>query len=459
MAGKFHSRMWVCPCAAGSLIPAVMRMCFRLSGIAAAIAVLATSVIAQTPPLTRDRPDSKVNRALNGLEEEYAQGGFKDPWAFQLKEIIDLGPDAVPELIVELDATDSDIMLRNLGFMLRAIGDQRAVPALIRALPKTLRKPGSDMGCRADDAELFAFMRKHDLDKEDRGEHYSFGRPVREIGGALQTLTGVKHGEEEIYGVFLQGGPHQQRMQRDLYRRCTERWATWWEENWQAHVADKKYAQVGLPNNDLGAAQIFPQGPTVKIGGGSSGHTAEPDSDPKAKYEVFYDLDTGRRSRFPKELESLKDDPHRLDKIQAWAAREGFDLMGTHFYATGRKEPHYAIRSLGLTAWEIDAERYKTIDEEITRPEPLKIGSPAAGLLLHYDEERRELNPAIPAAFLFVTREGTYGVLLVGVEVLDTNVKVGMTASGEQAFNPVGFYKGRRFSVKIVEPAEEQEDD
>ena len=51
-------------------------------------------------------------------------------------------------------------MLRSLGFVLRAIGDKRAVPALIRAIPTTLRKPGSDMRCRADEGELFTCMQK-----------------------------------------------------------------------------------------------------------------------------------------------------------------------------------------------------------------------------------------------------------------------------------------------------------
>jgi hypothetical protein len=315
------------------------------------------------------------------------------------------------------------------------------------------------MGCRANDQDLFAFMQKYDLDVKDRDDHYSFGRPVREIGGALQKLTGVKHGEEEIYGVFLQGGPHQQRMQRQLYRRCTERWAAWWEENWKTHVADKKYALVRLGSSDLGEAQTFPQGPTVKIGGASSGHIAQPDGDAKADYEVFYDLDTGRRMGLPKALQAIQDDPHRLDKIQAWAAREGFDLMGTYYRVSGREQPHHAIRGLGLTAWEIDAERYQTIDTEITQPEPLKIGRPAGGLLLHFDEQRSDYDPVAKAAFLFVTREGTYGVLLVGVEVLDTNVKLGVPASGEQAFNPVGFFKGRRFSMKIVEPVNEPGED
>jgi len=429
----------------------------RCLALAALLVALPGLLLAQEKPAPRVRPDSKTNKVIEALEQEYAANGFKDGWAFQLKALIDLGADAVPDIISELDATDRDIMLRNLGFAARAIGDKRVVPALIRALPKTLRKPGSDMGLSTDDKDLFAFMQKHDLDEKDRDRYYSFGRPVREIGGALQKLTGVKHDEEQIFGVFLQGGPLQQQMQKLLYRRCAERWAAWWEDNWQKHVTDRKYASVGLPNSDLIVGQQFPQGPTVKIGGGGSGHTAEPDGDPTSKYEVFFDLDTSRRMAFPQQLAALKNDPHRLDKIQAWAAREGFDLMGTYYELPTAKQPHYAIRGLGLTAWEIDAARYKTLGTEITKPEPLPTGPPAGGLLLHYDEKRGEYDPIVPAAFLFVTREGTYGALFVGVEVLDTNVKLGVPAPAgvEPALDPVGFHKGRRFSFRVVEPAEE----
>jgi hypothetical protein len=73
---------------------------------------------------------------------------------------------------------------------------------------------------------------------------------------------------------------------------------------------------------------------------------------------------------------------------------------------------------------------------------------------MHFDQQRRAPDPVAMAAFLFVTREGTYGALFVGVEVRDTNVKPGVPLQGDEALNPVGFRKGRRFSVKIVEPAE-----
>ncbi len=402
----------------------------------------------------RVRPDSRVNRLLDALDQEYKAKQFSEAWAWHLKSIVEIGKDAVPDLIKELDATDSDIMLRNLGFMLRAIGDKRALPALIRAFPKTLRKPGSDMGLRAEDKELLAFMQKHDLDKTDRANMYGFGRPVREISGALETLSGVKHGEEELYGVMLREGLLPQHFQRQLYRRCAERWAAWWESQWEEHVTDKSFALVRLPPEEPLPVKLFPSGAGVKMASGGSGYTAEPDDGAAARRTVFYDLDTGRSLRMPEALTALKEDPSRLDKIHDWAAQEGFDLMGTMYQPAGSEKRYYAIRALGLTAWEITPDRYQTIDGEIKKEEPMAMGRPAAGLLLHYDAKRGEYDPTAPTAFLFLTRESTYGVLHVGVEVLDTNVKIGVPVQGDPALNPVGFAKGRRFSYRLVDSGE-----
>src|SRR5689334_5098651 len=60
----------------------------------------------------------------------------------QIKKLVDIGPDAVPALCMELDRATRDVPLRLIPFTLRAIGDPRAVPALIRTIPKTLRPPG-----------------------------------------------------------------------------------------------------------------------------------------------------------------------------------------------------------------------------------------------------------------------------------------------------------------------------
>ncbi len=91
---------------------------------------------------TRQRRDTPTGRLLNKLEDQNAgPARFQDPWLRSLKEIADLGPAAVPELVEELDATDNDMMIRCMAFTLRAIDDKRAVPALIRTIPKTFFAP------------------------------------------------------------------------------------------------------------------------------------------------------------------------------------------------------------------------------------------------------------------------------------------------------------------------------
>src|SRR5262245_49543295 len=226
--------------------------CCRTIGLGVAVFFLLSIPSGSTQEKTNERirPNTKVNQVLDRLDQEFAQKRYGEAWARTLRELIQVGPDAVPELIAELDTTDSDIMLRNLGFALRTIGDKRAIPALIRALPKTLRKPGSDMGLPCADQELLAFLQKHDLNSTDRAGSYSFGRPVREIGAALRSLSGTRQGEEELNGVMLEGTALQQHLQRQLFYRCAQRWQKWWEKNWQEHVTDVGYALVRLRSDE-----------------------------------------------------------------------------------------------------------------------------------------------------------------------------------------------------------------
>jgi hypothetical protein len=418
--------------------------------------VLAYSAAAQPPVIQRQRPDTKVNRLIEQLEVTYRTHPFQDEWASVLKEIADIGPDAVPDLIAELDATDSDIMQRNMGFLLRAIGDKRAVPALIRALPRTCRKPGSDMGCNAKDKDLLAFLQKYDLDEDNRDGMYGYGRPVREISGALEKLTGKKHGEEQLYHVFLSGGVQQQLAQRKLYYRCAERWAEWWEANWKEHVDDEAYAKVDLPPGNDSPTVEFPHGPEFRQGSGMSGYIVESELAAKARY-VFYDLDTGRGLPLPERFRGSADGAARRDAIEAWAADEGFDLMGTEFTPEGETKLHYAIRTLGLSAWQVADERWDSFAAEVPQVEPLKLGRPAAGLLLRQDEKTKAVSATETAVFLFRTREGAFGILRLGVEVHDDDMsdRIGKPAMGDIDLDPVGFYKGRRMSYRLIEGADE----
>jgi hypothetical protein len=90
-----------------------------------------------------------------------------DEWAAAIRELVWIGKPAVPELVAELDRTNRDQTLRALGFTLRAINDPRAVPALIRAIPKLLREAGSDCGVSIHDADLWSFMKQHERHPDD----------------------------------------------------------------------------------------------------------------------------------------------------------------------------------------------------------------------------------------------------------------------------------------------------
>ncbi len=60
------------------------------------------------------------------------------------------------------------------------------------------------MGLRANDPKCVAFAQQHDLSERSNHNDFGFGRPVREVLGALQKLTGHDGGEEAIYNIFLE---------------------------------------------------------------------------------------------------------------------------------------------------------------------------------------------------------------------------------------------------------------
>lgn len=198
--------------------------------------------------------DERVEAALNALRTcpTEVDRDFK-PWASIIRELIEIGKPAVPKLTAELDRTEKDKMLRDLGFVLRGIGDPRAAPALIRAIPRIARPSGSDCLFYIEgDPELGQFMREHD--HEYRGKpgqsaagkivHFSYGRPIYEIMPALEKLVGGIDGWRELRFVSNEGGREQRRLQRRLFLQLAERWADWWSKNWPKYVKNKEEAQL-----------------------------------------------------------------------------------------------------------------------------------------------------------------------------------------------------------------------
>ena len=399
----------------------------------------------------RIRKNTKVGKLLNRLEElDAGNGRFELPWCKVLKEIVEQGPAAVPELIEELDVTSDRRMLADLGFILRAIGDRRAAPALIRSIPKTLIPPSSDVGCRLEDPVLLKFMHKHELGEHHEKNQFSFGRPVREVFGALHKLTGKRFDEDQVYSIFLEGLPTQQALQRELFDRIARQWAGWWEQHWKESVSDAAYSRVNLPEFRREATSLPQPGTHFKTSGGASNWILESISNSKAEV-VFLDLDTTRVSPLPEKWRQIKNVESYLDEILAWAGREGFDVFGAEYQSPSDGKRYFAIRPIGLRAWELGEDRWKMESSDVTIEQLQSEGLPVTGPLLHYESSREAYEPSRKAAFFYLTREGTPGLLYVGIEVLDGSLKPGRASTGDNELDPVAFQKGRRLAWTRLE--------
>ncbi len=174
------------------------------------VALIALAEHAANPAMSQERPEP--GQAARPVAEEIQQAIIalrntdirnSKGWATAARKLTEIGKPAVPPLIEELERTTADRPLRSLGFTPRAIGDPRAVPALIRAIPRTLMPPASDFGLPMDDPELLAFLRKHDLDEDDKLDGFGIGRAYREITGALHAITGQRFNEDELNSIFL----------------------------------------------------------------------------------------------------------------------------------------------------------------------------------------------------------------------------------------------------------------
>jgi hypothetical protein len=169
---------------------------------------------------------------------------------------------------------------------------------------------------------------------------------------------------------------------------------------------------------------------------------------PKSR-TVFLDLDIGRASALPEKWKNEPDLSKHQNAILKWASDEGFDLMGTEYEAKDSKRV-FALRSIGMRAWELGDHRWKHTFDDITLGELESEGLPTGELLLHRDPDTTEFDPLATATFLYMTKEGTPGLLYVGVEVQDDSQKPGGIAQGDLEHDPVGFEKGRRFGFSYL---------
>lgn len=336
-----------------------------------------------------------------------------DEWAAAIRELTEIGPAAVPELVRELETTDRDATLRALGFTLRAIGDPRAVPHLIRAIPKTLRRPGSDCGVHVIDQELFDFMKLHDRAPDDRRD-FSYGRPVNEILVALERLTGHREPphngqQDDLRHVFLRGSDAEQAAQRKQFDERMRVWQDWWAKNWRRFVTKQQLETVTILPRDQdlvardGLARfgpLFPTGPGVNLG---PIHDVVLESTHLWDAKSHIDFDSGRVYEF---LEHRASVPNGDDDLhfKRWCQQYGIDVRNNRYLDTS-----------DLFTWLIDDARWDTLEDELRSGKPFDLGREAPDGLFAFDKTTGELLENRGGTFLFTTREGGRGIIKTSV--------------------------------------------
>jgi hypothetical protein len=354
-------------------------------------------------------------------------------WCSLIRELVAIGPAAVPALSAELDATEEERTMRRLAFALRAIGDPRAVPALIRAIPKTLQPPLSDYGLLVGDPELLKFMQQHDLASmsgKRRLRDFDFGRPVREVFGALEKLTKQNLGDELLYSVVKTDDPGAEAIQTRMYRQQAEKWQAWWEQNWRDFTADEAYRRVGLPPEEQPAPRPFAVlAGKARTGSGKGGFVLSPLAE---RGDHLLDLDTGVEPKAPQGNHDLA----------LWAAQNGVDLMCVDYQIEGQSV--YALRAFNMRVQEISLRDAKNIDKFLERGE-LPAGKPVGEILLRLDDKTGRY-AAGNAAFLYQTREGGLGVIELTDQITEARDITGQLFTSKG----VGFHKGAKFNYHPI---------
>jgi beta-lactamase regulating signal transducer with metallopeptidase domain len=387
----------------------------RANRVAAALKVLQA-----TPPATQD---DRIEAAMEILKN-YSIGTNEKSWATAIRELIATGKPAVPKLTAELDRSDRNETLRALGFVLRGIGDPRAVPALIRAIPRLYGSSGSDCGLFIkDDPELTKFMEQHDNSPGAHSAQFHYGRPIREVMPALEKLTGQSHGWLDLNFADREGqGAEQQRIKRIAFLKHAERWADWWSKNWQKFLANEADAQLPLTKQALDrcAESIakmphgkplleIPCGPNVAVGGGASNYWIK--SFDESPSQAFLDFDSGRQPSPPKELVENSPGGEPSKELLVWAEQEGVDLITVRTRLPGSDKPVYAFKPVGMKVWRIDNARFDHLQNELCSGDKSDFPDLWHGPIAQIDEKSGKFDDKLTVSFLFITKEGVCGAI------------------------------------------------
>ena len=345
-----------------------------------------------------------------------------------VRQLVAIGKPAVPSIIAELDRTTADLPMRALVFTLRAIADPRAIPALIRAIPRTAVAV-SDFGDNIDDRDLWTFINDHRAQK-NTPEPYpqiEVRRANVEIMFALEQMTHYSVGRASVGGAGGNGLAAIERA-RELRQMDADLWQDWWNDNASSLLAPEDLAFANAPpapGDPLRAAheavfgQLFPTGPAVRLSSPVELFIEDVAFTQKNRGKAYVNLKTGQRYASPL---LHADETQALSK---WIADNSIDvsslpgfnihtpvseiMSGDFSHATHQLTAHH------LQLWSIPNPRWDTLEAEIQKPGPLDVGqSDMLDEFIARDPESGEISKRqFPATFLFITADHAHGILQI----------------------------------------------
>lgn len=405
----------------------------------------AQAILAGLPKETDQRVEAIIGefRKLNRTVDEC------EVWCMLMRELVTIGKPAVMPLCGEFEATNEQCMMRRLAFALRAIGDPRAVPSLIRVLPKTLQPPMSDYGLIVNDAKLAEFMRENSIRGDGQGTHFDFGRPVRETISALNKLTGRNVDVSQLASFTRRKDLRSLVRQEKVYYDAAREWADWWEANWKLRVDDPAFSKVNLPAYAARDLTDFPTGleltKNAATDAGLRGATLTPIGDADHGAQFLADLDSGKHLKWPEDLPAEDASPAAVEATTKWASDHGVDLMCV---AQPLKDGtlEYMLVGVGLQLWEIDPLDARNIElrlKEGKLPAGRKLDQPE---LLHFDAKSNKHVARTGCSFLYLTKDESLGLITITDFITEARDISGQVSAPKG----VGFYRGVMFDLTAI---------
>jgi len=397
-------------------------------------------------PIDADKRVAAIIEELRRLNHTVDE---TETWCSLMRELTIIGSDAVPALCKEFETTDDSFMMRRLAFSLRAIGDPRAVPTLIRVLPKTLLIGSSDMSLIVEDKTLSAFMRRHSArQRTEVGAYFDFGRAVRETHSTLTRLTKRNVDGSELFGMMRSIDRRRVGIQEKQYHEAAAEWSAWWEANAEQFGVEPEFRKVNLPAYRAADLSDYPTGreltKNAQAGTRMGEYVLRPIGDTGDRGDFFLDLDTGRRLGWPQGLPREDSSAETVQAAKESAAKRQADLMCVAMPDLNGKLT-YTLTGIGLKLWEIKPSDAQDIRKRIADGK-LPEGREVKDVLWHYDTETNRLVPNRGGSFLYLTREQGLGV----INITGLVTEVGNPGGYGPPLRGVGYNHGVRFNHQYI---------